>query len=35
MLVAVGWWPEDVDFDFSDLATVGVILEARQKARPR
>jgi len=31
MLVAVGWWPTQIEFDTRDLTTVITILETRNQ----
>jgi hypothetical protein len=33
LLVTVGWWPHEIDFDHDDLATVVKIINDRNKRR--
>jgi hypothetical protein len=33
VLVAVGWWPSDIEFDSRDLATVIKVLNEANKKR--
>jgi hypothetical protein len=30
--VAVGWWPQDIEFDLKDLNTVVDVIEEQKKA---
>jgi hypothetical protein len=33
MLVALHWWPPDVEFDLKDLNTVAAVLKDQQRQR--
>jgi hypothetical protein len=35
MLVTVGWWPPDIEFDLKDLNTVAKVIEDRNREHGR